>query len=98
MQINHLISVRIGGDEGITKKLCDQIDEKVDAYVAGDLKHAAGAMSLLWGASKKDKYSTPAPRSASIFGLPKSNDVCGAPPSTSTSTPVCPMPLQPFYH
>lgn len=57
MQVDHLASTRIGGDKDITKQLCDKIDEKVDAYVAGELKHAAEAMSLLWEVSKRDKYS-----------------------------------------
>ena len=45
--------------------LCDKIDEKVDAYVAGNLKHAAEAISLLWEASKKDRRTIPAPQSTS---------------------------------
>lgn len=59
MQINHLASARFGGEEGVTKKLCDKIDKKVDAYVAGDLKHATEAMSLLWEVSKKDRSTIP---------------------------------------
>ena len=96
MQINHLGSVRFDGVEEVTKKLCDQIDEKVDAYAAGDLEHTAEAMSLLWEASKKDKSSTPAPQSTSAFESPKSNDFFGE--SQPTSTFVCPMPLPLFYH
>ena len=96
MQINHLGSVRFDGDEEVTKKLCDQIDEKVDAYAAGDLEHAAEAMSLLWEASKKGKSSTPAPQSTSAFESPKSNDFFGE--SQPTSTLVCPMSLPLFYH
>lgn len=55
MLINHLASVRFGVNEELTKDLCDKIDEKVDAYAAGELKYAADAMSLLWEVSKKGK-------------------------------------------
>ncbi|KAF9778364.1 hypothetical protein BJ322DRAFT_495081 [Thelephora terrestris] len=69
MQINHLASVRFGGDGAVKKKLCDEIDEKVDAYVAGDLKHAAEAVSLLWEASK-DRRPIAVPQNTSIFVRP----------------------------
>ena len=59
MQINHLASARLGVNEEFTRNLCDKIDEKVDAYAAGDLKHAADAMSLLWEVSKKGKRPAP---------------------------------------
>ena len=96
MQISHLRSVRFDGDEEVTKKLCDQIDEKVDAYVAGNLEHAAEGMSLLWEASTKGKSSTPTPQSTNAFKSPKSNDFFGE--SQPTSTFVCPMSLPLFYH
>ena len=59
MQINHLASARLGVNDEITKNLCDKIDEKVEAYAAGDLKHASDAMSLLWEVSKKGKRPAP---------------------------------------
>lgn len=61
MQINHLASIRFGVNEELTKTLCDKIDEKVDAYAAGDLNHAGDAMSLLWDVSKKGKRPAPVP-------------------------------------
>ena len=65
MQINHLASVRFDGGEEIKKMLCDKIDEMVDAYVAGNMKHAAEAISLLWEVSKKDPRTIPAPKTSS---------------------------------
>lgn len=65
MQVNHLASVRFGVNEETTKNLCDKIDEKVEAYATGDLKHAADAMSLLWEVSKKGRRPGPVPISQS---------------------------------
>ena len=61
IQINHLASARFGVNEETTNNLCDAIDEKVDAYAMGDLKHAAEIVPLLWGAAKNRRGSTPAP-------------------------------------
>ena len=46
-------------DEETTRNLCDKIDEKVDAYASGDLKHAVDTVSLLWEVSKKGKGQVP---------------------------------------
>lgn len=70
IQVNHLASARFGVSEEITKNLCDKIDEKVDAYSAGDLKHAVDAMSLLWEVSKKSKRPSPNTLSPSISVSP----------------------------
>ena len=58
-QVNHLVSARFGVNEGTTKNLCDKIDEKVDAYASGDLKHAVDTVSLLWEVSRKGKRQVP---------------------------------------
>jgi hypothetical protein len=104
MQINHLASVRFVGGDKVVKDLCDEIDEKVDAYASGDLKHAAGAISLLWEASKKSRQSIPASRSVGGFGGFQSNSAAGAPQSISgfgapqiTTTLVRFALLLPFY-
>ena len=72
IQVNHLASVRLGVDEGNTKKLCDKIDKKVDAYASGDLGHAAEAMSLLWEISQKDRTTGPAARATNTSVCPVS--------------------------
>ena len=64
IQVDHLASVRFGGNEETAKKLCDKIDEKVDAYASGDLPHAAEAVSLLWEVSKKSRHIVPVPQGA----------------------------------
>ena len=76
MQINHLASARFGVNDEHTNILCDKIDEKVDAYAAGDLKHAADAMSLLWEVSKKARRPTPV-----SAGLPSATASVRPPPS-----------------
>ena len=66
IQVDHLASVRLGENEEITKKLCDKIDEKIDAYGNGDLPHAAEAVSLLWEVSKKSRHMVSVPQGANI--------------------------------
>ena len=108
MQVDHLASVRFGGGEKVTKDLCDRIDEKVDAYVTGDLGHAVEATLLLWEASKKTQCSAPVPQSTSASGFPESiftahqsGSAFGIPPTPSPfatpQTPVCPTLSLPFY-
>lgn len=62
IQVNHLASVRFGRNEETTRKLCDRIDEKVDVYANGDLRHAGDAVSLLWEVSKTRRHTTLVPQ------------------------------------
>ena len=62
MQVDYLVfarSVRFGADDEMMKKLCEKIDEKVDAYASGDLEYAGEAMSLLWGVWRKRRKNSP---------------------------------------
>jgi len=64
-QVDHLASVRFDRNEETTKNLCDKINEKVDAYANGDLRHATEVVSLLWEVSKKRRHTPLVPRAAS---------------------------------
>ena len=105
-QINHLVSARFGGEEGATKNLCDKIDEKVDAYVAGDLKHATETMSLLWEVSKKDRSTnlpiqsfggfvrvTSSPTPLPLINFARSQGL----PAATAGVPAAPECLKPAF-
>ena len=51
--------------------------KKVDAYAAGDLKHAADAMSLLWEVSKREKCPVSTPTPHRMAHLKDSNKILG---------------------
>jgi len=53
LQINNLLSVWSSGSGEESKALHKNLDEKIDSYAAGDLKHAAGVVSSIWALSRK---------------------------------------------
>ena len=69
MQVDYLASVRFGVDDKTTKRLCEKIDKKIDAYASGDLEYAGEAMSLLWEVSRKhgNPWTPSSPRPQSIL-------------------------------
>jgi hypothetical protein len=74
MQINHLASARFGVNEETSQNLCNEIDERVDAYAMGSLKHAAEIVSLLWKVANNSRRSTsiPVPQNAGTSVRPMS--------------------------
>ncbi|KAF9785363.1 hypothetical protein BJ322DRAFT_827251 [Thelephora terrestris] len=52
MHANHLTSVLSRANEESAQDLWDQIEEKIDCYINGDLDHAVDAVILLWKLSK----------------------------------------------
>ena len=52
VQVTHLVSVWLSGGEE-SKALHGKLDEKIDNYAAGELEHAAEAVSSIWDLSRK---------------------------------------------
>jgi len=57
VQVNHLVSVWLSGGEQESKELHKKLDEKIDSYGAGELEHAAEAISSIWDLSRR--YEAP---------------------------------------
>lgn len=55
IQVNCLFSVWSSGSGEESKTLQNELDEKIDSYAAGELKHAAQVMSSIWGLSRKQE-------------------------------------------
>ena len=53
MQVIHLVSVWSSGDKEESETLHKKLDEKIDNYAAGELEHAAEAVSSIWELSRK---------------------------------------------
>ena len=81
-QVDHLASVQFGVDDETMEKLC-KINEKIDAYASGDLKHAGEAVSLLWEVLEKRRDSPPVHSSSASLLSPHPR-----PTSPATSTPT----------
>ena len=52
VQVIHLLSVWSSGGEDESKALFKKLDEKLDSYAAGELEHAAEAISSIWGLAR----------------------------------------------
>ena len=63
MQVNHLLSIWLSGGEEEAKELHKKLDEKIDSYAAGELEHAAEAVSSIWDLARKDEPLPPASKS-----------------------------------
>ena len=63
MQVDHLLSVLSSGSDEASKAIHKDLDEKIESYAAGELKHAREAISLIWRSTRKprdiDITSTP---------------------------------------
>ena len=57
VQVNHLVSIWLSGGEQESKELHKKLDEKIDSYGAGELEHAAKAISSIWDSSRR--YEAP---------------------------------------
>jgi hypothetical protein len=53
LQVNHLRYVWSSGSSEESKTLHKNLDKKIDSYAAGELKHAAEAISSIWNLSRK---------------------------------------------
>ena len=53
LQVNYLLSIWSSGDGEESKMLHKNLDEKIDSYAVGELKHAAEAVSSIWTLSRK---------------------------------------------
>ena len=73
IQVNHLLGVWLYGDEKESKAVREGLDEKINAYAAGELEHAVDAMLSIWETSNKEgpAPSIPAAPSTSSLTLPR---------------------------
>ena len=53
MQVNHLVSVWLSGNEEKSQALHKKLDEKIEKYAAGELEHAAEAIFSIWVSAHK---------------------------------------------
>ena len=53
LQVNYLLCIWSSGSGEESKRLHKNLDEKIDSYVAGELKHASEAVSSIWTLSRK---------------------------------------------
>ena len=66
IQVKHLLSVWLSGIEEESNAVRKGLEEKIDGYAAGELKHAADAISCIWEISNKEDLVLPgSPSSAS---------------------------------
>ena len=61
MQVTHLLSVWLAGGEE-SKALQMKLDEKIDNFAAGELEHAAEAISSIWDLSRGNQSFPSIPR------------------------------------
>ncbi|KAF9646320.1 hypothetical protein BDM02DRAFT_253709 [Thelephora ganbajun] len=59
MEVNHLLGVWLSGSEKESKVVREKLEEKIDSYAAGELKHAVDAISSIWEISSKGEQETP---------------------------------------
>ena len=62
MQVIHLVSVWSSGSEEESETLHKKLDEMLDKYAAGELEHAAEAISSIWDLSHKREALSSIPR------------------------------------
>ena len=62
MQVIHLLSVWFSGGEEESKALHKRLDEKLDTYAAGQLEHAAEAITSVWDLARKNQALPSAPK------------------------------------
>jgi len=55
IQVTHLLSIWLSGSEEESKLLHKKLDETIDSYAAGELEHAADAISSIWGLARKNE-------------------------------------------
>lgn len=78
IQVIHLLSIWLSGGGEESKLLHKKLDEKIDNYAAGELDHAAGAISSIWDLARKNEALPSVPKSHKEFwqgpkvGRPKS--------------------------
>lgn len=53
MQVDYLLGAWLSGGEEESKVVRERLEEKLDAYAAGQLGHAVDAVVCIWGASHK---------------------------------------------
>ena len=63
MQVHYLLSVLSSGTGETSKRIHKDLDEKIECYAAGELKHAREAVFLVWESSRK-------PRDIDITSVP----------------------------
>ena len=63
VQVDHLLSVLSSGSSETSKTIHKNLDERIQRYAAGELKHAREAISLIWKSSRK-------PRDIDIASVP----------------------------
>ena len=66
VQVTHLVSVWLSGGEE-SKALHSRLDEKIDSYAAGELEHAAEAVSSIWDLSRNKEALSSIPEVARGF-------------------------------
>ena len=54
MQVIHLSSVWLSGNQNESKALHRKLDEMIDKYAAGELEHAAEAISSAWELARRN--------------------------------------------
>jgi hypothetical protein len=59
IQVNHLVSIWLSGGEEESKELHQKLDEKIDSYAAGELEHAAEAISSIWDLARNNEPPPP---------------------------------------
>ena len=55
VQVNHLVSVWLSGNEEKSQALHKKLDEKIEKYAAGELEHAAEAIFSIWDSAHKNE-------------------------------------------
>ena len=55
IQVDYLLSVLSSGGDETSKTIHKNLDEKIQRYAAGELKHAREAISLIWKSSRKPR-------------------------------------------
>ena len=63
VQVHHLLSVLSSGSSEISKTIHKDLDERIESYTAGELKHARETIALIWKTSRK-------PRDIDITSVP----------------------------
>jgi hypothetical protein len=54
IQVNHLLNIWLSGSEKDSGAVRKELEQQIDSYAAGQLEHAAGAVSSIWETSNKE--------------------------------------------
>ena len=64
--MKHLLNVWLSGSVEESKAVRQGLEEKIDSYAAGELRHAADAISCIWEISNKEDPVLPGPSSSAL--------------------------------